>query len=238
LSATTGMLGTALGATDALLGRLRSYLLPGGPASARGVRGIRTTQRGTIRSSAGARAVPFTAEEFVDATCSRFRWEARMGASMITTVQVTDAYEQGHGTLVVKKGPIPLVRLAGPDVDRGELQRYLGYVQYCPPLLFNNPDLEWHASGPLRLSVRDRNDATGATVEIEQAADGRPLITRAVRPMTQGKRSVLTSWSATGSDVHEWYGWRVARRLEASWHPPEGSFSYVQIELTSFEVLR
>ena len=84
-----------------------------------------------------------------------FRWEARLGTGLLS-VAVTDAYEAGHGRLVVAKGPLQLTKLTGPDVDAGELQRYLGYVGYCPAMLLNNASLEFAAVGERTLRLRDR----------------------------------------------------------------------------------
>jgi hypothetical protein len=216
---------------------LKTYCFPGGESAARGIRGIRAVQRGEIRSSPEARWNPFVANEFVDATTTAFRWEARLGTGVLS-VAVTDAYEAGHGRLVVAKGPLQLKKLTGLDVDAGELQRYLGYVGYCPPMLLNNPALEFFAVGERTLKVRDRHDTTGASVEIDLGEDGRPLLIRAMRPMTVGKRVIPTAWSATGSDPQEWEGLRVWRHMEAAWHRADGPFTYVRIDLTSFTALR
>jgi hypothetical protein len=224
-------------ATASLIAALTAYCLPGGEKAARGVRGIRTTQRGEIRSGPDARWNPFVAEEFVDATKAGFRWEARMGTGVLG-VLVTDAYEEGHGRLAVRKGLLELKKLIGRDVDQGELQRYLGYVGYCPPMLLNNPSLDFSTVGPRTLRVRDRQDKTATWVEIDLGDDGRPLLTRAVRPMTVGSRVIPTPWSASGSEPQDWDGLRVWRRMEAAWHPAEGAFTYVRIELTSFTILR
>jgi hypothetical protein len=224
-------------ATTSLIAALKAYCFPGGEEAARGVRGIRTTQRGEIRSGPDARWNSFVAEEFVDAMRAGFRWEARMDTGVLS-VLVSDAYEEGHGRLSVKKGPIELKKLAGPDVDRGELQRYLGYIGYCPPMLVNNPSLDFSAIGQRTLRLQDRQDETGASVEIDVGEDGRPILTRAVRPMTVGKHVIPTLWSASGSDPQVWDGLRVWRRMEASWHLAEGAFTYVRIELTSFAVVR
>jgi hypothetical protein len=222
----------------ALVQRLRDFLLPCGENAARLVRGIRATQRGEIRASRDARWIPFTAEEFVDATRSAFCWDAKVGGNVLTAVTVTDAYENSHGRLVVRKGPITLTKMVGPDVDRGELQRYLGYIAYCPPLLLNHPTLEWTAVGPLTLRLRDREDLSGASVDLELDEAGRPVVTRAERPMTVGKKVTIQPWSATGREEREYEGLRVATHLEASWDLPEGSFTYVRIEVTSFVVVR
>jgi hypothetical protein len=85
--------------------------------------------------------------------------------------------------------------------------------------------------------VRDRQNQTGASVELDMNEDGRPVLVRAVRPMTVGRRVLLTPWSASGSEPRECDGLRIPHRLEASWIPPEGPFTYVRIELTSCTVL-
>ncbi len=223
--------------SSGLLARLKTYCFPGGEDAVSRVLGIKTTQRGEIRSSPAAKWNPFTADEFVDAVNTGFRWEARMGYGLITSVQVTDAYENGRGRLVLKKGPLTLKKMVGPDVDKGELLRYLGYIPYCPAMLLSNPSLEITESGPLTLRLRDRQDQTGATAELDLADDGQPLRTRAVRPMAVGKRVIFTPWLASGSDPQEYEGMRVCRRLEASWNPPEGGFVYIRIELTSITLL-
>ena len=209
-----------------LIERLRSYCFPGGEERARLVRAVRTTQRGEIRGGSGARWLSFTAEEEIDATRSRFRWFARAGK-----VTVTDAYEEGRGSLVVKAaGLIPISRATGPDADRGELQRYLASVMFCPPMLLNNRALEWTETGPASLQVRDRNEPS-ATIDLELAEDGLPKVCRANRPRLVGKRAELTPWSGVGSEPREWEGLRVPTRLEVFWHLPEGSFCYFRADV-------
>jgi hypothetical protein len=177
------------------------------------------------------------ASEFVDATKTSFCWEARLGTGVFA-VAVTDAYEEGEGRLVLKKGPLQLKKLTGPDVDQGELQRYLGYVGYCPPMMLNNPALDFAVVGDRTLKVRDRHHETGASVEIDLGEDGRPLLVRAMRPMIVGKGVVPTLWSATGSEPQDWEGLRVWQHMEAAWHLAEGPFTYIRIDLTSFTALR
>ena len=225
--------------TRALLARLRAFCFPGGEDSARLVRAIKTTQRGEMRMSPGARWIPFTAEEVIDARRSCFRWDARFSGGRVGSLAVTDAYEEAHGRLVVKLGGvIPVKKFLGPDADKGELQRYLGSIISCPPIVVNNGSLEWTAAGPLTLRVRDREDPTGATVDLDIGEEGRPLACRADRPRIVGKQTVLTPWSGVASEFQEWEGLRVASRLEVSWRLPDGPSTYFRSEVTSFTVLR
>jgi hypothetical protein len=80
-----------------------------------------------------------------------------------------------------QEGPIELKKVVEPDVDRGELQRYLSYVGYCPQMLVNNPSLEWSAVGPRTLRIRDR-EAADTWVDLDLREDGCPLVIHATRP--------------------------------------------------------
>jgi len=218
-----------------LVERIKGFSLPAGELGVRGVRGIKTTQRGEFRSGPNARWVGFTAEEYVDATKSGFCWNAQMGTGL-KSVTVTDAYENGQGRLVVKKGPLKLRELRGPNVDKGELQRYLAYLSYCPAMIINNPNLVMVPVGPQTLRVSDKSDPTGASVDLDVEDTGRISLARAIRPMTVGRKIVMSPWSARPSDFKEWQGLRVPYSLEAGWEPPEGAFIYIRIQLTSVTV--
>lgn len=216
------------------LAHLRSFCLPGGEEHARLIRGIRTTQVGELRMSPEARWIPFTAEEFVDATRSSFRWQARLDPGKVGSPTVVDAYEEGHGWLVVKIGGIvPLKKASGPDADKGELQRYLSSITFCPPILLNHPSLECVAIGPRTLRVRDGRDRTGAIVDIDLSEEGCPLGCHATRPRLIGRQAILTPWSATCGGFREWEGLRIPTHLEVHWLLRNGAFTYFRADITS-----
>jgi hypothetical protein len=227
----------SLAQSPSLIPRIKAYCFPQGELAARGVRAIKTTQRGEIRSGPSSRWVSFTAEEYVDATRSAFCWDARIGSG-ITSVRVMDAYEHGHGRLVVKKGPLKLKELTGRDVDKGELQRYLAYVSYCPAMIENNPFLQLESVGSDIIRISDRSDETGASVDLDVGGDGRILVARAIRPMTVGRRIVMTPWKATTADFREVEGMLVPHTMEAAWDAAGGAFTYIRIELSSVGVLK
>jgi len=225
--------------TSAMLDLLRHFGMPGGTAAAMLIFGVRILERGEMRSAPEARWIPFSSETTIDGRVSRFRWDANMGSGRMRAVTVTDAYQDGHGRLVVKiAGIIPVAKMKGPDFDKGELQRYLASIIFCPPVLLHHPTLAWSAVGPRTLAVRDTADPTGATIDLELAEDGAPAAIRAERPRTVGKRILLTPWYATCGDPKEWHGLRVPSRLEVSWHLPEGQFTYYRSEVTSLEAAK
>jgi hypothetical protein len=225
--------------TQTLLASLQAFCFPDGEDAARPVLGVKTTQRGELRMSPEARWGPFTAEQRIDATQSEFCWDARFGGSRLGSYVVTDAYEKGHGRLTIKLGGVLTVKkVTGPEVDRGEIQRYLSSFLMCPSILLHHRSLQFALASKRTLQVRDTNDSTGATVEIEFGEDGLPLGCRAHRPRLVGKSSVVTPWFATCLEYEEREGMRVAHRIEAGWTLPEGDFTYFREEVTSFTSLR
>ncbi len=221
-----------------LLESLRAFCFPGGEEAARRVLGVKTTQRGELRMSPEARWTPFTAEQTIDATQSGFCWDARFGGSRLGSYVITDAYEKGRGRLTIKLGGVLTVKkLTGPEVDQGELQRYLSSILMCPSILLHHASLQYALAGKNALQVRDANDPTGATVDIEIARDGRPVASRATRPRLVGKKTLLTPWTGTCQEYREWQGMRVAQRVEACWNLPEGDFTYFREGVTAITAI-
>jgi hypothetical protein len=224
-------------ATHILLERLRGFCFPEGEEVARSIRVIKTRESGQLRMSADAHWVPFSAEQVIESHRSAFHWEARMNPGKLTATTVVDVYEDGHGWLSVKVGLIPVKKITGPDADRGELQRYLASVLFCPPMLLNNPSLRCNAVGPRTLQFSDSQDPTGATVDVDISEDGSPVGCRTERPRLVGKKTVLTEWVAMCSEFRLCDGLRVPTRLEVAWKPPEGAFKYFKSQLESFTVV-
>ena len=219
--------------------QVRRFFFPQGEDTARGVRGVRTVQRGEMRMSPEARWIPFAAEEFTDATSSNFRWEARLDPEKLVSPTVTDAYENGRGQVVVKLwGILPARKITGPEADKGELQRYLASFVFCPPMLLRHAGLDCRITNSARFELCDRQDATGASVEFELSEAGKPIALHALRPRISGRTVLETPWLGTVSEFKEFNGIRVATRLEVAWALVEGIFPYYRAEITRWEALR
>jgi hypothetical protein len=223
----------------ALLTAWRAYALPGGEEAARRIRAVAWTERGEIRSSAKARWIPFTASQRTEAARTSFRWDAVLGTGALTRTAVTDACEDRHGWSVAKAAAIvPVARAEGPDLDRGQVQRYLADLGRCPSALVLHPDVEVASAGGRWLTVRDAGGPPEATVDLEMGPEGAPVAVRASRPRMVGRKLVRTPWSGRMGEFREWEGLRVPVRLEVSWHLPEGELLYFRGEATPVRVER
>jgi len=215
-----------------LLDVAREFLFPGGEDVARRVKAVRITERGKMQTAPKARPIAFTAEQLIDARTSRFRWESRFRGGL-GFFKVIDAYEDGRGSLTIRAGILPVKKMAGPDFDLGELQRYLAAFALCPPMLLNHQSLVWTPVQPHVIRVADGH----AVIDLEFDDRGCPIGFHGERPRVVGNQSVPTPWSGRAGDFREWDGIRVAGTTEASWQLSDGPFRYYQSEVTSVTAL-
>jgi hypothetical protein len=174
----------------------------------------------------------FPSEQTLQTQCTGFRWDARSSG-----IVITDAYEDGHGMAMSRLAGLLTLKKAsrGPELDRGEVQRYLGSLMFCPAALVNHASMEWTAIDDSVLRVRDLADPTGAAVDFEIGWDGEPASCRTIRPRLVGRNAVDTDWVGKGRDFRLWGGMRVAHRLEVWWEVPGAPFCYYRSEVTRCE---
>jgi hypothetical protein len=188
-----------------------------------------------MRLSPRAAWKPFTAHQHFDAERTFFDWRARMRFAGPLCMHVTDRFEAARGGLVVKMLGIPVVRSQGPELDEGELMRYLAELPWNPAAMVLNPALQWTQLDDRTLEVRCDEGSVQATVQLELDAQGDIISARANRPRSVGKRSVRTPWGGTFAD-YEWIGGiRIPTRVEVRWDLPEGPFHWFRGEISAYE---
>lgn len=64
-----------------------------------------------------------------------------------------DWYRAGEGALEVRLSGLPLKRLRGESVTRGEAMRYLAELPWAPPAMAHNNELEWRGVGERTVEV-------------------------------------------------------------------------------------
>lgn len=122
---------------------VRSYARRAAPITAVPAK-VRLCQQGLIRARRGAPWRPFQAEQIMSVRKAGFVWCATVGVAPLVHVQVADAYVRGHGSFEVRLlGSVRLTRAVGPEIDRGELMRYLAELAWVPAALLRNAELRW-----------------------------------------------------------------------------------------------
>jgi hypothetical protein len=195
---------------------------------------VQLIQTGEMVRRPGDRPLSFTAVQDYAVERVDFEWRAAFGPNRLVRVTVTDGYHEGVGWLTARVwGLIPVVRSAGPEVDRGEAMRYLAELPWVPHAIGSNPELSWRAleDGSAEVSTLVGGRAASIRLSLDEAG----LIRSAtgIRPRLAGRTAIETPFVGRFGDYVELGGVRVPGSAEVSWELPEGPFTYWRGEVLS-----
>ncbi len=187
-------------------------------------------QTGEIRLSPEQAWMPFTAEQRIVADRTQFIWHARVKMAPLVTAVVEDAYEGGRGRLDAKIwGVLPVAHARGLDVDRGEAERYLAELPWCPQAFKQNSELQFEPldERSVRVWVGDPETYVDLLFDADGDISGARTTTR-----VRGE-SGATPWQGRFWDYADFGDWRAPTRGEVWWDTAEGKFLYWRGQITA-----
>ena len=179
-----------------------------------------------------------TAEQEMSATRVEFAWHARFPIAPFVAMQVRDWYRSGRGGLEARLLGIPLKRLHGPEVAKGEAMRYLAELPWAPPAIGANAELEWREVDGRTVEVATMVGGERIAVLLHFDESGDIVASTAdERPRDVDGRAVATPFGGEFGDYTVIGGIRVPTTALVYWELPEGRFDYFQGRLTDLTVL-
>jgi hypothetical protein len=107
------------------------------------IRSVRLKQQGFMRMQPGKPWLPMVAEQYVTTTPPAFLWHTRIQPFPLVSIACTDRFSDSHGSMRIKlMSFIPLGNARGPEMDQGELQRYLLEMAWYPTAWLSEA-IEW-----------------------------------------------------------------------------------------------
>lgn len=203
--------------------RLRSFVERNLPEPRPAADRLTLHQTGEMRLKPGGRAMPFSAQQWSAVDELAFCWRARVRMAPLVTAVVEDAFEAGRGRLDVRLwGAIRVMHAEGPELDRGEAQRYLAELPWNPGAVLRNPALRFEARGDEGVRVACGDAQTWVDLRFDAAGD---IVGSFSETRHFGERGP-TPWEGSFWDYGVLGGLRVPRQGEVSWLLPEGRFTY------------
>ena len=217
---------------------VQRYLRVTGSIGQPRVHHFRATWRGRIRSGPGDPWMTFSAEQhnFIDEPSRFFLMDARRGG---LPVDVFHAFDDRSARMKVRLLSIfPLVNVDGPDLRRAETVTLFNDLCLLAPAELVGPSVTWEridersARGFFTVeahtisAVLSFNDA-GELVDF--VSDDRLALS------SDGADFTSQRWSTPVGNYQRLGGRVVMTRGEGRWHPPEGSFTYLELELLDLE---
>ncbi|MDH3693085.1 MAG: hypothetical protein OER96_00745 [Gammaproteobacteria bacterium] len=198
---------------------------------------IHIHQRGEIRMKPNASWQSFKADQYFSTYEPGFIWIAKIKMTPFISVTVVDSYVDRQGNLQARLfDSIPLTSATSPQLDQGELMRYIAELVWNPAAVLFNLDLHF-------TMLDDETAAAsigGSSVELSFNKSGD--ITRIFapnRPRTVGTDSIPAPWEGKFFDYAQVGPYRVPKRGEVAWLLEEGIFTYWRgeiVEIKSVEI--
>lgn len=210
---------------------LQAYVDTHAPSVPATSTGVLFHQEGHMRLGPDKPWVPFTAEQTMRADTTAFRWHARVKMAPLMTAIVDDAYEDKKGLLDAKLfGLIPVAHGEGPRVDRGEVQRYLAELPWCPHAFERNPDLRFEQRDDVTVRVWCEHDPD-AHVDLQFKEGNIVGAFTERRPRDDSD----DPWQGRFTTYGEHQGVRLPVEGEVQWNLPDGPFAYWRGRITAWE---
>jgi hypothetical protein len=180
----------------------------------------------------------FSAVQEMSATRVEFVWQARFPIAPLIAMQVRDWYRSERGGLEARLLGIPLKRLRGPNVAKGEAMRYLAELPWAPPAIAANEELDWREPDASTVEVATMLGGDRIAVLLHFDEHGDIVASTAdERPRDVDGRAVATPFGGEFGDYTELGGLRVPTTAVVYWELPEGRFDYFRGRLTDLTVL-
>jgi hypothetical protein len=193
---------------------------------------VRLRQAGEIRLG-DTRWLPFTAEQYYTTDPPGFAWAAKIEMAPLVTVVGRDKYVDGRGSLEARlQGLITVAKDSGPDVDRGDLLRFLNEIMWFPAAAIS-PYIAWEPIDA--TSARATMSYGGVSAPATFHFDEQGRLTTMVAERYDSDEGQENVWSTPISEYGEFAGIRVPVAGEAVYARASGDYPYIRVRVTALE---
>lgn len=199
---------------------------------------VRFGQHGTFRGEVTGDWSPFTATQHVALRPPGFVWDASIRMMPIIPVRVLDACHDGRGILQAWLGGVLTVMDAepSPELDEGELLRYLAEAPLYPTALLPEMGVTWTPINDRSARVTLTNRGTTASLVFHFNDRNEVAQVEGERSFTRSDAtSEYRPWIGYWREYEERAGMHVPIEGEVAWiHPDAGEVSYWRARLDDF----
>lgn len=220
---------------------VQRYLRVTGSVGKPVARNFRAVHRGRIRATPEDPWMEFTAEQhnFLDEPSRFFLMDARRGG---LPVDVLHVFQGDSATMRVRLLSLfQMVNNAGPEMDQAETVTLFNDLCLFAPSALVDPSIRWEpldgSSARAWYTVRDHT--IGAVLHFNESGELVDFVSHdRLAASSHGKTFRSLPWSTPVFDYQDFGERRVFSRGEGRWHPPEGEYPYLELELLELELNR
>jgi hypothetical protein len=203
------------------------------------VRTARLEQSGEFRlGDASSPWRPLTAVQQYTVDPPGFVWDAEIAMAPLVSVRVVDAYTDGSGSLrAAALGAFPVAdSTPTPELDAGELTRYLAESVWFPTALLPAEGVTWEGIDDDAARATLEHEGTTASLVFHFSdEDEVARVTAERRPRAVDGGYEEAQWTGHFRNYRDRDGMRVPVEAEVEWNLPEGDLTYWRARVPVFD---
>jgi hypothetical protein len=190
---------------------------------------VRLRQAGELRlGDASSSWRPFTATQYITVEPPGFLWDASISLGPFISLRVRDLFRDGRGSAVVALfGVVPLDSAEStPQLDEGELIRYLAEAVWYPTALLPSEGVRWESvdERTATATVEDGDITASLTFSFNEENEVTQVYTESRHRRVAGGFEP-TPWSGYWRAYERRNGVRIPTEGEVVWHLPDGELN-------------
>lgn len=219
---------------------IQRYLRHVRPEGAIDIRAVRLQQRGSFRSDPTGEWRSFTATQHVSIRPPGFLWNASIDMMPLLPVRVVDTYHDGRGGLWAKLGGVlTVVDMApSPELDEGELMRYLAEAPLYPTSLLPGFGVSWTPidDRSARATLEHRGTTASLVFHVNERDEVESVAGERAYAKDDGSFE-YRPWRGYWRNYAVRNGMRVPLEGEVAWEHPDGEVPYWRGHIEGIEHL-
>ena len=199
------------------------------------IRTVRLKQGGYFRLKENQKWMPIKAEQYYDADSVEFIWTGKINFIPLFSIRAKDKFIDGRGNLIVKLlGLIKIIDAKGPEIDQGEILRFLGECVWFPSA-FLNDYIKWEAidSNSAKATINCKGISASAIFYFNKK--GEIVKIKAKRYREENGKFMLDDWEIPIIEYKMFNGIVVPSKVNVIWKLSTGDFCYDKVEIIDIE---
>lgn len=205
---------------------VQQWLNASGGSGGHAIRTVKLKQEGLMRMEPYGKWMATSAVQYFDLKDPAFIWKAKVHMNNMIWYSGRDKLENGSGNMLIKLyALLPIVNSSGPEIDQGNLLRFLGELCWFPSA-GRSSYISWEDAGDknARAILRYGNATVSGIFSFN--ANGNISGFRAKRYMTINGRTTLEDWCVTCTAWQKMNGFIIPVKGEVTWKLKTGDFTY------------
>ena len=199
------------------------------------IHAVRLKQQGFMRMQPGQKWLPMVAEQCFTTKPPAFLWHTTIRPFPLVSISAIDRFSNGHGNMRIKLwSAITMGNARGPEMDQGELQRYLLEMAWFPTSWLTSA-IEWQAIDANSVKATIHHQGVTASGVLHVNEQGQLTRLSADRYREEHGHYRLDPWTAQSNEYVEVEGMRIPTSSEVTWHLASGDFTWFRFKITEIE---